>query len=100
MLFALSTDSAKTFAIVGVVAALVIAVVAALVIKAIVTKMISLAVAALFAFLFYSQRSSIEDCAKRVKDNSLVVQATEATECKFFGITVTVPTDKRPNVIG
>jgi proteasome assembly chaperone (PAC2) family protein len=94
MLFALTTESAKSTALIGLLAVVVIGVVGALVVKAVVTKLITVAVAAVFAFGFASQRSSIQDCAKKVKDNALVVGASAKTECTFFGIKVNVPTDK------
>ena len=98
-MFALTTDSAKTTAIIGVVAMLVIALVAVFLIKAIVTKVISLAVAAVMAFGFYSQRVSIQDCAKKVKDSAASIGASAKTECSFFGIKVKVPNpaDQLPN---
>jgi hypothetical protein len=94
MLFALDTNSAKKTAIIGIVAAVVIALVAAIVVKKIVSKLIGLAVAAILAFGFNSQRASISDCAKKVKDNAGVVGAK--TECTFFGTKVKVPGAELP----
>jgi 5-bromo-4-chloroindolyl phosphate hydrolysis protein len=96
MMFALTTDSAKSTALIGLVVVIVLGILAALVIKAVITKVISLIVAAALSFGLFSQRASIQDCAKKVKENVLVVDKSAKTECKFFGFTVEVPTDKKP----
>jgi hypothetical protein len=95
-MLALTTDSAKSTAIIGIVVMLVVALAAVFIIKAIITKIISLAVAALLAFGFYSQRVSIQDCAKKAKDNAATIGESAKTECSFFGVKVKLPTDKLP----
>jgi hypothetical protein len=94
MLFALTTDSAKSTALIGLVVVVVLAVVAALVIKAIVTKVLSLVVAAIMSFGLYSQRSSIQDCANKVKKEALTFGTAAKAECTFLGVKVKVPVDK------
>jgi c-di-AMP phosphodiesterase-like protein len=97
-MYALTTDSAKSTALIGLVAVIVIGVIAAMVIKAVVTKILSLVVAAALSFGFLSQRSSIQDCAKELKKNVNVVGKSAKTKCTFFGFTVELPTDQKPSV--
>jgi hypothetical protein len=94
MLYALTTDSAKSSALIGLAVVVVLAIIAALVIKAIVTKVLSLAVAAIMAFGLFSQRTAIQDCANKVKKEALTFGVAAKAECTFFGIKVKVPLDK------
>lgn len=94
LLFALTTDSAKSAALVVVLVLVGIAVVSALVIKAIVTKILSLAICGLLSLGMFSQRASITNCADKVKSGALSTH--NKTECSFFGIKVSVPTDRVP----
>jgi uncharacterized membrane protein len=94
-LFALTTDSAKSMALMVVLVFVGIAIVSALVIKAIVMKLLSLLVCAFISFGAFSQRSSITKCADSVKANAMST-GSQSTKCTFFGIKVNVPTDKIP----
>lgn len=87
---ALSLDSAKNLAIIAALAFAVLAVVSALVIKEITTKLIMVAVLGVLAFVVWSQRSSLQDCAQRVRDRGVSVGQSEVT-CSFLGTDVKVP---------
>jgi hypothetical protein len=93
MVLALSLDAAKNIAIAIVVVFVVGAVVAAWVMKTIIQKVATALVLALLAFAVYSQRTSLQDCADKVKGNfdrvGTSVTVTD-TDCSFFGTTVTI----------
>ncbi len=92
-MFALSLDAAKNAAIAVVVVFLVGSLAAAWIMKTIVQKAATAGVLLLLAFAVYSQRTSLQDCADKVKGNfareGTSVTVTD-TDCSFFGTTVTV----------
>ncbi len=92
-MFALSLEAAKNAAIAVVAVFVVGSVVAAWVMKTIIQKLATTAVLLLLAFSVYSQRTSLQDCADKVKGNfareGTSVTVTD-TDCSFFGTTVTV----------
>lgn len=92
-LLALTLDDAKNTAVVGVAVLVVGAVLAAWVMKTILQKLVAVVVLALFAFAVSTQRTSLQDCADKVKGNfervGTDVTVTDA-DCSFFGVTVTV----------
>ena len=93
-MLAITTDSMRTTALVAILIVVVLAVVSFLVIKTIVAKVMTLVIGIVLTWGLASQRSAISDCVDRVKADSLSVGAAAKTECSFFGIKVTVPSDK------
>ncbi len=92
---ALTLDSAKNIGIVVVLALIVVMVAMALLIKSVTTKVISVLIFGGLAFGVWTQRSSLEDCAKKVKDRGLLGDTTETT-CSFLGSDVNVPAPGAP----
>lgn len=92
-LLALTLDDAKNIAVGGVVVLVVGAVLAAWVMKTILQKLVAVVVLALFAFAVSTQRTSLQDCADKVRGNFAIVDTNVTvtdTDCSFFGVTVTV----------
>ena len=87
---ALSLDSAKSIAVVVVIAFLAFAVLSAWLIKSIVTKLIVVVLMGGLALGAWTQRSSLVDCADKAQAN---VQAgsNESVTCRFFGTDVKIP---------
>lgn len=90
-MFAVSLETAKTAAIVIIIAFVVMGVLSAWLIKTVVTKLILIVVLAGLAIGVYSQRASLQDCADRAKSNL----GNEVT-CTFFGTDVKVPAVDKP----
>jgi len=88
---ALSLETAKTIAIVIVIAFLAFAVVSAWVIKNITTKLIMVALMAAIALGVWTQRSSLQDCASQAKAKA-EARDTSGITCTFFGSEVNVGT--------
>jgi cyanate permease len=90
---ALTLDDAKTIALVAATALAVGAVVSFWVMKSLVQKLAVAALLGVLAFAVWTQRVSLQDCADKVQDNFELagtdVVVTD-TECRFFGITVTI----------
>jgi uncharacterized membrane protein YfcA len=90
---ALSIDAAKNIAIAIVVIFVVGAIASAWIMKTIMQKVVTALVLAILAFAVYSQRTSLEDCADKVKGNfervGTSVTVTD-TDCSFFGTNVTI----------
>ncbi len=99
-MLALSLDAAKNAAIVIVVVFVVGSLVAAWIMKTIIQKLATAFVLLLLAFAVYSQRTSLQDCADKVKGNfareGTSVTVTD-TDCSFFGTTVTVTDPRTPD---
>lgn len=90
-MFAVSLETAKTAAIVIIIAFVVMGILSAWLIKTVVTKLIFIVVLAGLAIGVYSQRASLQDCADRAKSNL----GNEVT-CTFFGTDVKVPAVDKP----
>ena len=92
-MLALSLDAAKNAAIVAVVVFLVGSIAAAWIMKTIIQKVATAAVLLLLAFAVFTQRTSLQDCADKVKGavgrDGTSVTLTD-TDCSFFGTTITV----------
>lgn len=90
---ALTLDAAKNIAI-GVTAVFAVgAILAAWVMKTIIQKVATALVLALLAFAVYTQRTSLQDCADKVKNSYERVGSSvtiQDTDCSFFGVTVTI----------
>lgn len=92
-MLALSLDTAKNAAIVVVIVFIVGSFAAVWIMKTIIQKFATAFVLLLLAFAVYTQRTSLQDCADKVKGN-FVGEGTSVTvtdtDCSFFGTTVTV----------
>ena len=98
-MLALSLDAAKNAAIVVVIIFLVGSIGAAWIMKTIMQKVATAFVLLLLAFAVYTQRTSLQDCADKVKGNfareGTSVTVTD-TDCSFFGTTITVKDPRDP----
>ncbi|MEL6891187.1 MAG: hypothetical protein AAFP84_06305 [Actinomycetota bacterium] len=99
-MFGLSLDAAKNIAIVVVVVFVLGGVAAAWVMKTIVQKLVVAGLLAVLAFAVWSQRTSLQDCADKVKQN-IALDGTNPTfldtDCSFFGTTVTISDPRTPD---
>ncbi|MET0145526.1 MAG: hypothetical protein ABW122_15900 [Ilumatobacteraceae bacterium] len=86
---ALTFENARDWAVAVVAGAVVLAVLMAWLIKAIAAKLLTVAVLAVLVGLVWTQRSSVQDCADRVR-TTLAAGAVDDTTCTFFGREVTV----------
>jgi hypothetical protein len=93
VLLALTLAAAKNIAIAVVVVFLVGAVASAWIMKTVVQKLVTAFVLVLLAFAVFTQRTSLQDCADKVKGNfsraGTSVTVTD-TDCSFFGVTVNI----------
>ncbi len=92
---ALTLESAKNTGIVVALALIIVMVAMALLIKNVTTKVISVLIFGGLAFGVWTQRSSLEDCAKKVKDRGALGDTTETT-CSFLGSDIKVPVPEVP----
>jgi hypothetical protein len=92
---ALTVDSAKNLAIAVAVALVALMIVLAWVIKSVTTKIISVVIVGGLAFGVWTQRTSLQDCAKKVRDRGVVGATTEVT-CSFMGSDIKVPPPSAP----
>ncbi len=88
-MIALSLESAKTIAIVVVVAFVVLSVISALVIKAIVTKLVVVVLMACLALGVWTQRTNLQECADRAQAKADTTGVGGLT-CTFFGKNIEV----------
>ena len=97
---ALSLDAAKNIAIVVAVLFVGGAIVSAWIMKTIIQKVAVALVLALLAFAVWSQRTSLQDCADKVREN-FELEGTDATfvdtDCSFFGTTITISDPREPD---
>ena len=98
-MLALTLDTAKNIAIALAVVFAIGSVAAAWIMKTIVQKVATALVLAVLAFAVWTQRTSLQDCADKVKD-AYEREGTSVsfidTDCSFFGATITV-SDPRAN---
>ncbi len=90
-MFAVSLETAKTIAVVIIVAFVLMGILSAWLIKTVVTKLIVAVVAVGLAIAVYSQRASLQDCADKAKAN-----LGKEVSCTFFGTEVKVPAVDKP----
>jgi hypothetical protein len=88
---AMTYETAKNIGIAVVVGLVVLMVISAIVIKNITTKLITALILAALAFGVWTQRSSLQDCAGKVRDRGTAV-GNDVT-CSFLGsdINISVP---------
>ncbi|MGB8860017.1 MAG: hypothetical protein WCC60_12210 [Ilumatobacteraceae bacterium] len=89
-MIALSLESAKTIAIVVAIAFIAFSVISAWLIKNIVTKLVMVLLMAGLALGVWTQRTSLQDCADKVKATADALDTGNLT-CTFFGTDVEVP---------
>ncbi len=92
---AMTVDSAKNIGIAVAVALLALMVVTAWLIKNVTTKLITVVIIGGLAFGVWTQRSSLQDCANKVKDRGVLGDKTEIT-CSFLGSDIKVPAPSVP----
>lgn len=84
----LNFETAKTIALIAVVAFLILSVTAAILLKSIAQKLAVAAILGLLALLVWTQRSALETCAELVRES---VTAEAGATCTFFGQDVNLP---------
>ena len=88
-MFSMTVDSAKDIGIAAAVFLVVIMVVMFLLIKKATGKLISVIIVVGLALGVWTQRSSLEDCAARVKARAALGDTTDVT-CTFMGADIKV----------
>ncbi len=86
----LGLESAKNIGIAVAIGLVVLMVMAAWIIKNVTTKLLTVFVLGGLALLVWSQRSSLEGCAKKIHDRGVVLDSSKLT-CSFLGTDVKVP---------
>lgn len=87
---AMTLESAKNIGIVVAVGLVALMIVLAVVIKNVTTKLISILLIGGLAFGVWTQRSSLQDCAEKVKARGVVGDTSDVT-CSFLGSDINVP---------
>ena len=91
MVLALTTDSIKSSALVVAIVFVALGLLMAVVVQKVIVRVVGLAVMAGLALLVFNQRSSIQSCANKVKDQALSAPGVTKTQCTFFGVKIDVP---------
>jgi hypothetical protein len=88
---ALTYETAKNIGIAVAVGLIALMVISAIVIKNITTKLITMLIIGGLAFGVWTQRSSLQDCAGKVRDRGAVANAD--VTCSFLGsdVNISVP---------
>jgi len=89
----LTLEAARNFALIAVLVLVVLAIASAWLMKSIAQKIALVVVLGLLALLVWSQRASLDDCAKRVKadrDAGAVADVGTDTTCTFLGQDITI----------
>ena len=91
-MLALSLQAARNGAIIAVVVLVALAIASAWLMKSIAQKVALVVVLGLLAVLVWTQRASLDDCAKRVRaDRAASVAGDERdTTCTFLGRDITI----------
>lgn len=87
LLGALEADRVANLGLLLVIGLIVVAVTGALLARAVVAKVITAAILIVLMLVVWSQRSSLEDCAARIKAG--VTDGTQP-QCSFLGLKVDV----------
>ena len=87
---AMTLESAKNIGIAVAVGLVALMIVLAVVIKNVTTKIISILLIGGLAFGVWTQRSSLQDCADKVKARGVVGDTSDVT-CSFLGADINVP---------
>lgn len=89
-MLALTLGQAKTLAILIVLALVVMAIGSAWLMKTVAQKVALVAILGLMALLVWSQRSSLDECADKVREGGIRVDTT----CSFFGRDINISTNR------
>ena len=91
-MFALSLQAARNGAIIAVIVFVALAIASAWLMKSIAQKVALVLVLGLLAVLVWSQRASLDDCAKRVRSDRAASATGEErdTSCTFLGQDITI----------
>lgn len=94
-MLALTLGQAKAIAVALVVFFLLFAIVSAWVMKEVMQKVMLASILGLLALLVWTQRSALDDCSDRVRDQ-VAEQGTRGvdTTCSFFGREVPISTNR------
>jgi len=87
---AMTLESAKNIGIGVAVGLIALMVLLAIVVKNVTAKIISLVLVGGLAFGVWTQRSSLQDCADKVKARGIVGDTADVT-CTFLGSNINVP---------
>lgn len=89
---AMTVESAKNIGIAVAVALVALMLVLSVVIKNVTAKLLSIVIVGGLAFGVWTQRSSLQDCAEKVKARGVLGDRSDVT-CSFMGsdINVSVP---------
>jgi uncharacterized membrane protein YccC len=90
-MMSMTVESAKNIGIGVALGLLVLMVLMAWLVKNVTTKLISVLILAGLAFGVWTQRSSLQDCASKVKAQAATVGATPDVTCTFLGTDIKVP---------
>lgn len=96
-MLALSTETAKQYGIYAIIGVLVVGVLSAFVVRKVVGKIISLIITVALAATLYGQRTSIDDCVKKLRqsaEGAVTAGRIDDPTCTFFGMDVKVPIEK------
>lgn len=88
-MLALSLQAARNGAIIAVLVLVALAVASAWLMRSIAQKAALVVVLGLLAVLVWTQRTSLDDCAKRVRTDRAAGTATDTT-CTFLGQDITI----------
>ena len=94
-MFSMTVDSAKDIGIAVAVGLVVLMVVMFMLIKSVTTKLISVIIVGGLALGVWTQRSSLEDCASKVKARAALGDTTDVT-CTFLGTDIKVAVPSAP----
>lgn len=92
---AMTVESAKNIGIIVAMALIVLMVLMAWLIKSVATKLICVVIVGGLAFGVWTQRSSLQDCERKVSDRG-VLGAQTAVTCSFLGSDIKVPAPTVP----
>jgi hypothetical protein len=92
---AMTVESAKNIGIAVAVALVAVMLVMAWLVKNVTAKIISVVIVGGLAFGIWTQRSSLEDCAAKVKARGVLGDTTDVT-CAFLGSDINVPSATTP----
>lgn len=93
-MLALTLGQAKTAAVAVVLVLVVLAVVSAWIMKTVAQKAALAVILGLLALLVWTQRSSLQECADRVRAEAEISLDQVDTTCTFLGRDVTISTGR------
>ena len=91
-MLALTLGQAKTIAVLIVIVLVALAIGSAWLMKTIAQKAALVAILGLLAVLVWSQRTSLDECADKVREGGVQVDTT----CAFFGRDINISTNRTP----